>query len=71
MFGVPSEPFYNWAPLEPFELLGRDFVVSIVDRVNSISKMPLNPLNIEDALDAFTQLKNTPEFFRIDRAVFN
>ena len=27
MFGVASEPFYNWAPLEPFELLGKDFVI--------------------------------------------
>lgn len=61
MFGVPSEPFYNWAPLEPFELLGKDFVISIVNRVNNISKFPLN---IDDALEAFTQLKNTPEFFR-------
>jgi len=61
MFGVSSEPFYNWAPLEPFELLGPSFVEAMVERVNSISKYPL-PL--VEALDAFTQLRNTPEFFR-------
>lgn len=61
MFGVPSEPFYNWAPLEPFELLGRNFVEAMVERVNEISKYPLH---LEDALEAFTELKNTPEFFR-------
>ncbi|HFD8252101.1 TPA: hypothetical protein ACMWW0_003241 [Legionella pneumophila] len=61
MFGVASEPFYNWAPLEPFELLGKDFVVAMVERVNKISKFPLS---IEDAIEAFDKLKNTPEFFR-------
>lgn len=61
MFGVASEPFYNWAPLEPFELLGKDFVVAMVDRVNKISKFPLS---LNDAIDAFENLKNTPEFFR-------
>lgn len=61
MFGVSSEPFYNWAPLEPFELLGNDFVAAMVERVNNISKYPLS---LDKALDAFLQLKNTPEFFR-------
>jgi hypothetical protein len=61
MFGVSSEPFYNWAPLEPFELLGENFVAAMVDRVNNISKFPLA---LKDALIAFTELKNTPEFFR-------
>ncbi|MFC5474767.1 hypothetical protein [Paraherbaspirillum soli] len=61
MFGVSSEPFYNWAPLEPFELLGRDFVEAMVERVNTISKYELS---VVDALHAFSQLKNTPEFFR-------
>ncbi len=61
MFGVASEPFYNWAPLEPFELLGREFVVSMVERVNKISKYPMD---ITEALDSFEKLKNTPEFFR-------
>lgn len=61
MFGVASEPFYNWAPLEPFELLGKDFVVFMVERLNKISKFPIT---VEDATDAFAKLKNTPEFFR-------
>lgn len=61
MFGVSSEPFYNWAPLEPFELLGKEFVEGMVNRVNNISKYPLS---LHDALEAFAQLKNTPEFFR-------
>lgn len=61
MFGVASEPFYNWAPLEPFELLGEDFVRSMVDKVNHISQYFLD---IQDAQQAFIALKNTPEFFR-------
>lgn len=61
MFGVASEPFYNWAPLESFELLGEDFIKAMVERVNNISKFPLA---INDAINAFEQLKNTPEFFR-------
>lgn len=61
MFGVASEPFYNWAPLEPFELLGEAFVQSMVKQVNTLSKFPLS---FDEALYAFEQLKNTPEFFR-------
>ena len=61
MFGVASEPFYNWAPLEPFELLGNEFVVAMVERVNKISRFPLS---LDDAVVAFEKLKNTPEFFR-------
>jgi hypothetical protein len=61
MFGVSSEPFYNWAPLEPFELLSRSFVEAMVERINNIS---IYPLSLADALDAFSELKNTPEFFR-------
>lgn len=61
MFGIPSEPFYNWAPLEPFELLGKEFVAATIKRVNSICKYPLS---LDDALDAFLLLRSTPEFFR-------
>ena len=61
MFGVASEPFYNWAPLESFDLLGEDFVKAMVEKVNKISKFPLT---MADAIFAFEQLKNTPEFFR-------
>ena len=61
MFGVASEPFYNWAPIEPFELLGSAFVKAMVDKVNHICKIPLE---LNKAFEAFEQLKNTPEFFR-------
>lgn len=61
MFGRASEPFYNWAALEPFPLLGREFVESMVGKVAQISRVPL-PL--ADALAAFDALKQTPLFFR-------
>ncbi len=61
MFGISSEPFYNWAPLEPFQLLGKEFVIAMVNRVNAICKFELS---LDDALTAFSELKNTPEFFR-------
>ena len=61
MFGRASEPFYNWAALEPFPLLGREFVESMVQKVTQISRAPL-PL--VDALAAFDALKQTPLFFR-------
>jgi hypothetical protein len=61
MFGRSTEPFYNWAPLEPFELLGEDFVRAMVAQVNRLSKYPLAD---NDALAAFEALKRTPEFFR-------
>ena len=61
MFGVSSEPFYNWAPMEPFELLGVEFVDWMVDKVNRVCKLPLT---FAQGVEAFSQLKNTPEFFR-------
>jgi hypothetical protein len=61
MFGRSTEPFYNWAPLEPFELLGEDFVRAMVAKVNNLSQYPLAP---KDALIAFEALRRTPEFFR-------
>ncbi len=61
MFGKPSEPFYNWAALEPFDLLGQEFVEAMVEKVASVSKFPLA---LSDALYAFDELKRTPEFFR-------
>ena len=61
MFGRSTEPFYNWAPLEPFELLGEDFVMALVAKVNKLSRFTLKP---EEALEAFHALKDTPEFFR-------
>jgi hypothetical protein len=61
MFGRSSEPFYNWAALEPFQLLNRDFVEAMVEKVNNLSKYPLS---VVDALVAFKELGSTPEFFR-------
>jgi len=61
MFGRSTEPFYNWAPLEPFELLGEEFVRAMVVKVNRLSRYPLSQ---KDALAAFEALKRTPEFFR-------
>jgi hypothetical protein len=61
MFGRSTEPFYNWAPLEPFELLGTEFVKAMVSKVNKLSRYPMTD---QDALAAFLALHNTPEFFR-------
>ena len=61
MFGRSSEPFYNWAPLEPFELLGEEFVKDMVVKVKRLSRFAL-PL--PEALEAYAVLKSTPEFFR-------
>jgi hypothetical protein len=61
MFGRSTEPFYNWAPLEPFELLGEEFVRAMVVKVNRLSRYPLAQ---KDAIAAFEALKRTPEFFR-------
>lgn len=61
MFGRSSEPFYNWAPVQPFELLGRDFVEDMVAKVNHLSRFPMD---VPFALRAFDELHNTPDFFR-------
>jgi hypothetical protein len=61
MFSRATAPFYNWAPLEPFPLLGREFVVAMVKQLADMAK---RPLNLGDALKAFVALKETPEFFR-------
>jgi hypothetical protein len=61
MFSRAAAPFYNWAPLEPFPLLGREFVVAMVKQLADMAK---RPLNLGDALKAFVALKETPEFFR-------
>jgi hypothetical protein len=47
--------------LEPFALLGSEFVEAMVEKAASISKYPLR---IDDALKAFDELQRTPEFFR-------
>lgn len=70
MFARPSAPFYNWAGLEPFPLLGDEFVDAMVGKVAAISR---HPLKLSDALTAFRELRNTPEFFRryLDRYLVN
>ena len=61
MFSRASAPFYNWAPLEPFPLLGPEFVDAMV---NQMARVAQQPLATADAMNAFTSLKETPEFFR-------
>ena len=61
MFSRAAAPFYNWAPLEPFPLLGREFVVAMVKQLAKVAK---RLLKLDDALKAFGALKETPEFFR-------
>jgi hypothetical protein len=61
MFGRATEPFYNWAPIEPFERLGAEFVIAMTHKVNQLSRYSLSE---REALRAFEALKRTPEFFR-------
>ncbi|MBC8737095.1 hypothetical protein F6X40_09770 [Paraburkholderia sp. UCT31] len=61
MFGRPAEPFYNWAALEPFPLLGREFVEFMIEKTNAIAK---NQLSVKHGMLAFERLNQTPEFFR-------
>ena len=61
MFSRAAAPFYNWAPLEPFPLLGEEFVKATVKQLASVAR---HPLGMGDALKAFEALKETPEFFR-------
>jgi len=61
MFSRAAAPFYNWAPVEPFPLLGREFVAAMVKQLAKVAK---HPLRLDDALKAFASLKETPEFFR-------
>lgn len=61
MFSRSAAPFYNWAPLEPFPLLGAAFVEATVAHMATVAK---HPLAMDDARKAFSALKETPEFFR-------
>lgn len=61
MFSRSAAPFYNWAPVEPFPLLGREFVDAMVAQVATAARQPLG---MDEALQAFAALKETPEFFR-------
>ena len=61
MFSRAAAPFYNWAPVEPFPLLGREFVAAMVKQLAKVAK---HPLKLDEALLAYAALKETPEFFR-------
>jgi len=61
MFARASEPFYNWAALEPFPLLGDEFVAFTVKLMN---RMARNRLTLEQGKHAFEELHRTPEFFK-------
>jgi hypothetical protein len=61
MFGRESEPFYYWAPMEPFALLGAEFIKAMVAKVNNLSQLTLTE---EDALAAFVALNSAPDLFR-------
>lgn len=61
MFARSSEPFYNWAPLEPFPLLGDEFVAFTVKLANSLAR---SKLTLGDGKRAFDALHRTPEFFK-------
>lgn len=61
MFARSAEPFYNWAPLEPFPLLGEEFVAFTIDRLNSMAR---HTLTLAQGMRAFEELHRTPEFFK-------
>ncbi|WP_242538927.1 ATP-binding protein [Trinickia acidisoli] len=61
MFARSSEPFYNWATLEPFPLLGDEFVSFTIKLMNSMIK---SKLKVEQGKYAFEELHRTPEFFK-------
>jgi hypothetical protein len=61
MLGKPSAPFYNWAIVEPFELLGGEFVRALVRHANTLAR---RRLALADAEAAFEALNRTPQFLR-------
>ncbi|QCP54226.1 hypothetical protein FAZ95_35220 [Trinickia violacea] len=61
MFARASEPFYNWAALESFPLLGEEFVAFTIKLMNSMAR---NRLTLEQGKHAFDELHRTPEFFK-------
>ncbi|CAN7280872.1 ATP-binding protein [Trinickia sp. LjRoot230] len=61
MFARASQPFYNWASLEPFPLLGDDFVAFTIKLVNSMAR---HRLTLAQGKHAFDELHRTPEFFK-------
>lgn len=61
MFARASEPFYNWAPLEPFPLLEDEFVAFTVERMNSLIR---HVMTLKQGKLAFEAVHRTPEFFK-------
>jgi hypothetical protein len=61
MFARSSEPFYNWAALESFPLLGGEFVDFTIKLMNSMAR---HRLTREQGKHAFAELHHTPEFFK-------
>lgn len=61
MFARAAEPFYNWAALEPFPLLGEEFVDFTINQMNSMAR---HRLTRDQGLHAFEELHHTPEFFK-------
>ena len=61
MFARASEPFYNWAALEAFPLLGDEFVDFTIKLMNSMAR---HHLTREQGKLAFAELHHTPEFFK-------
>jgi hypothetical protein len=61
MFARASEPFYNWAPLEPFPLLGDEFVDFTIELMNTMAR---HQLTREQGNHAFAEMHSTPEFFK-------
>jgi AAA+ ATPase superfamily predicted ATPase len=63
MFAKSNQPFYNWAPVEPFPLLDNLFVQHMIGVSNHILDSNYH-LSLEEGTAAFYQLKQTPELFR-------
>lgn len=61
MFARASEPFYNWAPLEAFPLLGDEFVAFTIKLMNSMAR---HALTLPQGKRSFDELHRTPEFFK-------
>jgi hypothetical protein len=62
MFGRERLPFYRWAPVEDFPLLGRDFVQH---QVRVFSRLSRHRLPLAVALRIFEELHAVPEYFRL------
>ncbi|AZN36060.1 hypothetical protein [Iodobacter ciconiae] len=63
MFAKSNQPFYNWAPVEPFPLLDNLFVQHMINVSNHILDSSYH-ISLEEGISAFKQLKQTPELFR-------